>query len=421
MKVALLAGILILLVSSCTNSGNEKVVYDNEYNNVVALAENSDQNIIIDFYTVWCGGCIAYDRYIFSNKEVLDSLKNKFLVVKINAEKKENLDLKDKYKVNSYPQIILTDSKGDELGRISGYKGVYTKNPSKFIADVNKILEGKNTLKSLVSKIKQNPENIDLIEKLINSYINLKKYEGVKKLSLQMMSKTKEGLARSKAKFFYAYAELKLNSNPKELIAISQDTSDIHKNVKVWALDNLKKHFEDPEKKSYYYQRIVDIKPEDIYTKSRYAEFLYKNDLDLKKAVKLTDEFIQVARENDHWKPYLFAYKEAIKGNIIKGLQNYDEWLNKYEKIWQTSDLYWAYIHYAEVALQYEKDLSGALEYAEKAEAYGGMWYDKKLTGSLLFKQKKFERAVIKFEEAKQLASRPEQIQELTGLIDKCR
>jgi len=42
---------------------------------------------LIDFYTVWCGACKAYDKYVFSKPEIKSYIKNKFIALSIDAER----------------------------------------------------------------------------------------------------------------------------------------------------------------------------------------------------------------------------------------------------------------------------------------------------------------------------------------------
>jgi protein disulfide-isomerase len=109
-----------------------------------AQAKTENKIVLLDFTgSDWCGWCIKF------RKEVLDTpefqayaAKNVVLVEldyphkKVLADdlKKANSALKDQYKINGYPTLVVLDKDGKEVGRQVGYS---EGGPAAFIAKLD--------------------------------------------------------------------------------------------------------------------------------------------------------------------------------------------------------------------------------------------------------------------------------------------
>ena len=68
---------------------------------------NGDIPVLVDFWAEWCGPCKMLSPIL---EDVLEELKEKIKVVKVNLD--ENQDLAMKYSVRSIPSLLLF-SKGE--------------------------------------------------------------------------------------------------------------------------------------------------------------------------------------------------------------------------------------------------------------------------------------------------------------------
>ncbi len=68
---------------------------------------NGDVPILVDFWAEWCGPCKMLSPIL---EDVLEELKEKIKIVKVNLD--ENQDLAMKYSVRSIPSLLLF-SKGE--------------------------------------------------------------------------------------------------------------------------------------------------------------------------------------------------------------------------------------------------------------------------------------------------------------------
>lgn len=115
-----------------------------------AEAKTENKIVLMDFTgSDWCPWCIKF------KKEVLDTpqfqqyaAKNVVLVevdyprkkVQSDDLKKANAALKDQYKVDGFPTLVVLDKNGKEIGRQIGYEDG---GPTAFIAKLEKFKAGK--------------------------------------------------------------------------------------------------------------------------------------------------------------------------------------------------------------------------------------------------------------------------------------
>lgn len=80
----------------------------------------------------WCPWCVKLHNEVLEKKEFKDFAKDKVVLVFLDfpskkklpaKETKQNKDLAQKYGVTGYPTVIMTDAKGEKLGKY-GYSSL---------------------------------------------------------------------------------------------------------------------------------------------------------------------------------------------------------------------------------------------------------------------------------------------------------
>ena len=112
----------------------------------LALAKEEKKPVLIDFTgSDWCAQCIKLDQEVLSKKEFADYAKSKFVLVKLDhrirtpqlpAEQKANAALREEYKIEGFPTLVVLNSDGKELGREEGYSG---NGPAAVIAKLDRL------------------------------------------------------------------------------------------------------------------------------------------------------------------------------------------------------------------------------------------------------------------------------------------
>lgn len=87
---------------------------------VKAKAVKENKLIFADFYTQWCGPCLAMAEDVFVLESVGNFYNGNFVNVKIDAENGEGVELAKKYQIASYPAFVFIDPATEEAVHVSG-------------------------------------------------------------------------------------------------------------------------------------------------------------------------------------------------------------------------------------------------------------------------------------------------------------
>jgi tetratricopeptide (TPR) repeat protein len=156
--LTLFTGLLIgLNFISCVKQEKlpTEIKFESDYNLARAAAEKSGKTMIIDFFTDWCRWCDSLDANTYSDSLVISLTANN-MFVKINAE--VDTVLAQRFGISGYPTIVIAKSSGEEIDRIWGYLP-----PTEFYNQVQLYLQGKETLEDYLSRLEDEPENLDYL------------------------------------------------------------------------------------------------------------------------------------------------------------------------------------------------------------------------------------------------------------------
>lgn len=83
---------------------------------------NGGERMVIDFYADWCIPCKELDALTFSDKRILDKFEQ-FTVYKVDMTKTNdsNEQLRKRFNVIGMPTVLIIDSKGNEIKRLTGF------------------------------------------------------------------------------------------------------------------------------------------------------------------------------------------------------------------------------------------------------------------------------------------------------------
>ncbi len=174
MKFRLLFLILAISVAGLSCGSKEKPIpakieFQTDFEAARELAMGSDSPMIIDFYTDWCRWCEVLDTVTYIDPLVVGmSLDNVF--VKIDAD--VDTVLAQEYAISGFPTIVVTKPDGEEIDRIWGYLG-----PTDFYNQVQLYFQGKETLDDYLSRLEDEPENLDYLSMIGEKFASRSRYD----------------------------------------------------------------------------------------------------------------------------------------------------------------------------------------------------------------------------------------------------
>lgn len=102
-------------------TGGDKIVWQTNFKQTLALAKKEDKYVLIDLYTDECAYCKLLDKNVFPNPQVAKYMNKHFIPMKANARVGDGILVNKLYKVSGYPHAVITDNKGKQFDYISGY------------------------------------------------------------------------------------------------------------------------------------------------------------------------------------------------------------------------------------------------------------------------------------------------------------
>ena len=90
------------------------------WSEILELAKKENKPIFVDCFTVWCGPCKMMSATVFMEQAVADYFNSTFINAKVDMEKGEGIEIKNKYEVKAYPTFLYLDKDGKELNRLVG-------------------------------------------------------------------------------------------------------------------------------------------------------------------------------------------------------------------------------------------------------------------------------------------------------------
>ncbi|MBA4417468.1 MAG: hypothetical protein C0392_06120 [Syntrophus sp. (in: bacteria)] len=94
-------------------------LFADDYTDALKRAKTENKPIVLYFYSNYCGYCDAMDKEVLADKDIVRTLKNDLVFLRINVDKKA--DLASKFNVRGYPTTSLLEPSGKGIVQIPGY------------------------------------------------------------------------------------------------------------------------------------------------------------------------------------------------------------------------------------------------------------------------------------------------------------
>ncbi|HWB60410.1 MAG TPA: thioredoxin family protein [Chthoniobacteraceae bacterium] len=136
--------IIVALLCLAANPLRAADGWGTDYDKALARAKAEKKIVLLDFSgSDWCPDCIRLERGVFSQLKFQEYAKKNLVLVDIDfphnteqpaALKKQNSDLLAKYRIFSYPTIVVLDSDGKQIGELG-----YEPTPEAFLAKLERL------------------------------------------------------------------------------------------------------------------------------------------------------------------------------------------------------------------------------------------------------------------------------------------
>jgi thioredoxin-related protein len=89
------------------------------YETALQKAQEAHRPLFVFFTSPWCYQCTEMERKVFSNKDIISLLNERFLPVEVDISQEKGL--KEHFLINYTPTSILLDMHGKPIMNLKGY------------------------------------------------------------------------------------------------------------------------------------------------------------------------------------------------------------------------------------------------------------------------------------------------------------
>lgn len=106
-----------------TVKNEEKGIHfiENNWEKALVEAKLQHKQVFLDAYTTWCGPCKLLKKKTFPNAAAGEFFNKHFINVAIDMEKGAGPALLEKYRIDAFPTLIITDEAGNLLTYTKGF------------------------------------------------------------------------------------------------------------------------------------------------------------------------------------------------------------------------------------------------------------------------------------------------------------
>ncbi|MGE0002355.1 MAG: thioredoxin family protein [Fimbriimonadaceae bacterium] len=112
-------------VAEVPKPAGAKLVWAKSVDEAKAIAKKEGKYVVMKFEAEWCGPCQLMKKEAFNDPDVVAKLEDA-VIVAIDIDKKETMELQQKYQVANIPRLVFADATGKSFGDVMGYDTVDT-------------------------------------------------------------------------------------------------------------------------------------------------------------------------------------------------------------------------------------------------------------------------------------------------------
>ncbi|MCP4144516.1 MAG: thioredoxin fold domain-containing protein [bacterium] len=157
MKLLKLALVALVVFTGTAFAEEVQWLEGQTWDEIIAMAQEQDAQIVIDFYATWCGPCKMLDNQVYNVPDVVQTMSS-LINFKVDVDKKEYKELTKLFKVSAMPTVVVCRKDGSEIDRFLGFRPAPI-----FLSTLKDYLAEKNTYEDIMSKLEADPDNPELL------------------------------------------------------------------------------------------------------------------------------------------------------------------------------------------------------------------------------------------------------------------
>ena len=110
---------MLFIACTCSAFAQGIEFFHGTFQEALDKANQENKKLFVDVYTSWCGPCKKMAKTVFTQKEIGDFYNKNFVCFKIDAEKGEGPQIREKYSVSGYPTLMFLNAKGDVVKKMT--------------------------------------------------------------------------------------------------------------------------------------------------------------------------------------------------------------------------------------------------------------------------------------------------------------
>lgn len=94
---------------------------EQDWSKALQQAKTEKKLVFLDIYATWCGPCKMLKKHTFSDDAAAKFFNENFINVSVDGEKGVGPELAQKFAIQGYPSLIVTDASGNIVLQTAGY------------------------------------------------------------------------------------------------------------------------------------------------------------------------------------------------------------------------------------------------------------------------------------------------------------
>ncbi len=178
----------LMVMSWAVQAQDRSINFENgTFQEALEKAKQSNKLLFVDCYTSWCGPCKMLARDVFTNNEVADYFNANFVSLKVDCEKGEGPQLRERFGVSSYPTLLFIDGNGKVVNKILG-----ASQAPAFLKKVKEGLDPENSLFAKEKKYEAGNRDRAFVLDLIKSYKGQREYRKAQTVAVELLASSSE-------------------------------------------------------------------------------------------------------------------------------------------------------------------------------------------------------------------------------------